>query len=90
MYMDYKRLFLNWIKQKDPQNIFEFYLQRNNQTLKSHVKMASDYDHLILFNSFSWLDTSVGFYYWDHLYYDWIKFYKKWIQNHQKNTSYEL
>lgn len=90
MYMSYKRLFLNWIKQKDPQNKFEFYLQRNNQTLKRHVRMAPDYDHLILCNSFSWLDTNVGFFYWDHLYCDWTEFCKKWIRNHRKSTSYEL
>ena len=90
MYMSYKRLFLNWIKQRDPQNIFEFYLHLNNKTLKNHVKNVPRFDHLILCNSFSWIHTTIGFAYWDQLYCDWIKFYKEWIQNHQKDISYEL
>ena len=90
MYMSYKRLFLNWIKQRDPQNIFELYLHLNNKTLKSHVKNVPRFDHLILCNSFSWMRTSIGFAYWNQLYCDWLTFYKKWEQNHQKNTSYEL
>lgn len=90
MYMHYKRLFYNWIKQRDPHNIFEVYLQRNNKTLKSHVKNVSRFDNLILCNSFSWLHTREGFSYWDDLYTDWLEFYKKWIRNHQKSTSYEI
>lgn len=90
MYMDYKRLFLNWIKQRDPQDVFEFHLQRNNQTLKNHVKQAPRFDHLIICNSFSWLDTSKGFSYWDKLYGDWLKFYAGWVREHKKSTSYEL
>jgi hypothetical protein len=83
--MNYKRLFLNWLKQRDPQDKFEFYLQRNNRTLKSHVKQAPRFDHLILCNSFSWLHTSIGFSYWPDLYTDWLEFYKEWAEEHQKN-----
>lgn len=90
MYMSYKRLFLNWIKQKDPQNKFEFYLQRNNQTLKRHVKKASSYYNLIVSNSFYWSDTIEGYAYWDLFHENWLKFYNKWTRNHRKSTSYEL
>ena len=75
--MNYKRLFLNWIKQKNQRDVFEFYLQRNNQTLKNHVRQAPHFDHLILCNSFSWLNTIKGFQYWDKLYTDWLEFYIK-------------
>lgn len=61
-YMDYKRLFLNWIKQRDLRNTFDDCLRSNNLTLKSHVKSVSRFDNLILCNSFSWLDTRVGFF----------------------------
>lgn len=87
--MNYKRLFLNWIKQKDPQNIFEFYLQRHNKTLKSHVKNSAYFNHLIILSSFSWLDTMEGFSYWADLYTDWLKFYKEWAEKHQESISYE-
>ena len=90
MYMNYKRLFLNWIKQRDPKNLFELHLQRNNKTLKYHVKKAPCFDHLILCNSFSWLHTSIGFSYWADLYTDWLEFYKEWAEEHQKSISYEL
>lgn len=90
MYMNYKRLFLNWIKQRDPQNIFEFYLKRHNQTLKSHVKKSIHFNHLIMVNSFSWLDTIEGFPYWADLYTDWLAFYNEWAKKHQKSISYEL
>lgn len=90
MYMNYKRLFFNWIKQRDPHNIFKFYLKRNNKTLKSHIKNAPHYAHLIMFNSFSWLDTMEGFPYWSQLYHDWLEFYSEWARNHQKSISYEL
>lgn len=90
MYMDYRRLFLNWIKQKDPRNIFENCLRRNNRTLKSHVKNSLRFDRLIIFNSFSWLDSIEGFSHWADLYTDWLAFYEEWTQKHQKNTSYEL
>lgn len=82
MYMHYKRLFLNWIKQKDPQNKFEFYLQRNNRTLKSHVKKVSTYSHLVVRDSFYWADTIEGFSYWDRLHNDWLAFYNEWVLNH--------
>lgn len=90
MYMNYKRLFLNWIKQRDPQNIFEFYLQRHGQTLKSHVKNSTHFNHLIMLSSFSWLDTIEGFPYWADLYTDWLAFYNEWAKKHQKSISYEL
>lgn len=90
MYMNYKRLFLNWIKQRDPRNTFENCLRRNNRTLKSHVKEAPLYDHLIIFNSFSWLNTIEGFEYWGKLYINWLEFYTKWAKKHQKSRSYEL
>ena len=90
MYMNYKRLFLNWIKKRDPQNKFEFYLQRNNKTLKSHVKKASRFDSLILCNSFSWMRTSIGVMYWADLYTDWLEFYKEWAEKHHKSISYAL
>ena len=82
MYMDYKRLFLNWIKQKDPGNLFEYYLRRNHNTLKNHVKNAPHFDHLIMFNSFSWFDTCAGFAYWAQLYHDWLEYYNGWARNH--------
>lgn len=82
MYMSYKRLFLNWIRKNDPLNIFGDCLQGNNRTLKSHVKNSRCFDDLILRNSFSWLDTSVGFPYWAGLYTDWLEFYQEWMQNH--------
>lgn len=88
--MSYKRLFLNWIKQRDPQNKFEFYLQINNRTLKSHVKKAPRFENLILCNSFSWIHTSIGFSYWADLYTDWLEFYKEWAKKHHKSISYEL
>lgn len=88
MYMNYKRLFLNWIKQKDPKNIFETYLQSNNRTLKSHVKQAPRFDHLILCNSFSWLHTNIGFLHWDQLYCDWLDFYREWAKSHYNNNSH--
>lgn len=90
MYMNYKRLFLNWIKQRDPQNIFEFYLKRNNQTLKRHVKNAAHFNHLLMCSSFSWLDTMEGFPYWADLYTDWLAFYNEWARSHQKSIPYEL
>jgi hypothetical protein len=90
MYMHYKRLFYNWIKHRDPQDKFKFYLQRNNRTLKSHVKQAPRFDHLILCNSFSWLNTIEGFEYWDKFYINWLEFYTKWAKKHQKSRSYEL
>lgn len=90
MYMSYKRLFLNWIKQRDPQNIFEHRLQRNNKTLKRHVKIAHRFDALILCNSFSWISSSEGFLYWADLYTDWLEFYKEWAEKHHKSISYEL
>jgi hypothetical protein len=86
--MDYKRLFLNWIKQRDPQNKFEFYLQRHNQTLKSHVKNSSHFHHLIMLSSFSWLDTIEGFPYWANLYTDWLAFYNEWAKSHYNNNSH--
>ena len=88
MYMNYKRLFLNWIKQRDPQNKFEFYLQRNNRTLKSHVKKAPSYYHLITRNSFYWADTIEGYAYWDRLHNDWLAFYNEWITSRYSNNSY--
>jgi hypothetical protein len=90
MNMSYKRLFLNWIKQRDPKNIFELHLQRKNKTLKDHVNKASRFDHLILCNSFSWLHTSIGFSYWADLYTDWLEFYTEWAEKHHKSISYEL
>lgn len=90
MYMHYKRLFLNWIKQRDPKNLFELHLQRNNKTLKYHVKNASRFDNIILCNSFSWMRTSIGFMYWADLYTDWLEFYKEWAKKHHKSISYEL
>ena len=88
MYMSYKRLFLNWIKQKDPQNKFEFYLRRNNRTLKSHCKKSSQYSHLIKIHAFSWIDTIEGFEYWNKLYINWLKFYTKWVKSHYNNNSH--
>ena len=86
MYMSYKRLFLNWIKQRDPQNKFEFYLQINNRTLKSHVRKAPSYYHLIVRNSFYWADTIEGYAYWDHLHNDWLAFYNEWITSRYSNN----
>lgn len=88
--MNYKRLFFNWIKQRDSRNIFETYLKSNNRTLKSHVKQAPSFDHLILCNSFSWLHTREEFSYWADLYTDWLAFYNEWAEKHQKSISYEL
>ena len=90
MYMDYRRLFLNWIKQKEQRDTFEFYLQRNNQTLKNHIKQATQYGHLIIFNSFSWIDTTEGYGYWNSFHNDWIDFYIRWTRNHHKRRTYEL
>ena len=88
MYMNYKRLFLNWIKQRDPRNIFDDCLRSNNQTLKNHVKSVSRFDNLIICNSFSWLDTRVGFSHWADLYTDWLEFYNEWVKSHYNNNSH--
>lgn len=85
--MDYKRLFLNWLKRNDPQNLFECRLQNNNQTLKNHIKDAQNYDQLIMCSSFVWSHTTEGPEYWVQFYKNWRSFYINWAEKHRNNLN---
>ena len=82
--MNYKRLFLDWLKKNDPENKFEYRLSMFGKTLKCHVKNNLEYSRLIICDSFSWIDTPEGGNFWFNLHSNWILFCYNWIKKHQK------
>lgn len=82
--MNYKRLFLDWLKKNDPENKFEYRLSTFGKTLKYHIKNNSNYSHLIIFDSFCWIDTPEGGCFWNSFHANWVLFCSNWMRTHRK------
>lgn len=87
--MDYKRLFLNWLKQHNIRQEFLF----NCRTVRSAIGTRHCYpikyiwkeDPLLyLINSFSWADSEEGYYFWDRFHFIWQDFLNQYMSKHIK------
>ena len=85
--MDYKRLFLNWLKQHNIRQEFLF----NCRTVRSAIGTRHCYPityiwkedpFLYIINSFSWEDSEEGYYFWDSFHFVWQDFLSHYNNTH--------
>lgn len=87
--MDYKRLFLNWLKQRHIRGHF----LHNCRTVRSAIGSRHSFPIkyiwkedpvLYIVNSFSWDDSSEGFRFWDDYDFLWRNYIHQYMSTHNK------
>lgn len=87
--MDYKRLFLNWLKQCNIRREFLF----NCRTVRSAIGTRRCYPityiwkedpFLYIINSFSWSESYQGNYFWSMIDTSWCGFLSKYTHTHHR------